>query len=95
MAHDGFSDNDKFLLHLRNLLTERLKPCLVEFVEYGMGNIDGIWICHIQCKVSNKGVWLKTDKNTPAQFFVRLGPSSTQLDGPDAVEYIREHFDQK
>ncbi|HZX47728.1 MAG TPA: hypothetical protein VFF47_00745 [Nitrospirota bacterium] len=82
-------------MHLRNLLTERLKPCLVEFVEYGMVNIDGIWICHIQCKVSNKGVWLKTDKNTPAQFFVRLGPSSTQLDGPDAVEYIREHFDQK
>jgi len=95
VAHDGFSDNDKFLLHLRNLLIERLKPCLVKFVEYDMVNIGGRWICHIQCKVSNKGVWFKTDKNTPAQFFVRHGPSSTQLDGPDAVEYIREHFEQK
>jgi restriction endonuclease S subunit len=95
VEHDGFPDNDKFLLHLRNLLTERLKPCLVEFVEYGMVNLDGRWICHVQCKASNKDVWLKTDKNAPAQFFVRHGPSSTQLDGPDAVEYIREHFDQK
>jgi hypothetical protein len=95
VEHDGFPDNDKFLLHLRNLLTERLKPCLVEFVEYEMENLDGKWICHVQCRASNRGVWLKTDRNTPAQFFVRHGPSSTQLDGPDAVEYIREHFDQK
>ncbi|MGD0948561.1 MAG: RNA-binding domain-containing protein [Candidatus Binatia bacterium] len=49
VEHDGISDNDKFLLHLRNLLTERLKPCLVEFGEYGMVNLDGRWICHVQC----------------------------------------------
>lgn len=95
VEHDRFPDNDKFQLHLRNLLTERLKPCLVEFVEYGMVNLDGRWVCHVQCKASNKEVWLKTDKNALAQFFVRHGPSSTRLDGPDAVEYIREHFDQK
>lgn len=95
VEHDGFPDNDKFLLHLRNLLTERVKPCLVEFVEYGMVNVAGKWICHVQCKASSKEVWLKTDRNAPAQFFVRNGPSSTPLDGPDMVQYIREHFDQK
>ena len=93
--HDAFPDNDRFLLHLRDLFIERLKPCPVEYVEYNMERLEDKWVCHVTCKPSNRGVWLKPDRNTPAQFFVRHGPSSTQLDGPDAVEYIRDHFDQK
>ena len=91
---DRFPDNDKFMLHLRNLLADRMKPCLVECVEFDMVSVSGKWICHVKCRGSSKGVWLKTDKTAPAQFFVRQGPSSTQLDGPDAVDYIQEHFKQ-
>lgn len=89
---DHFPDNDKFMLHLRNLITDRLTPCLVEFVEYEMVSLSGKWICHVQCKQSSRGVWLKSEKNKPSQFYVRHGPSSTQLDGPEAVDYIQDHF---
>ena len=94
VAQDRFPDNDKFMLHLRNLLTARLKPCLVECVEYNMRNVEGKWICHVECKPSAKEVWLWTANSKSAQFFVREGPSSTVLDGPEAIEYIRGHFDQ-
>ena len=89
---DRFSDNDKFMLHLRNLLTDRMKPCLVGCVDFGMVSVSGKWICHVKCKPSSKGVWLKTGKSAPSQFYVRQGPSSTQLDGPEVVDYIQERF---
>jgi hypothetical protein len=89
---DGFKDNDKFLLHLRNLITVRLRPCIVEFVDYEMIQLDGKWICLIKCKPSNRDIWFKADNNTPSQFFVRSGPSSSLLDGPDAIHYIKNHF---
>ena len=92
IKQDGFDSNDAFLLHLRNLITNRLIPNIVEFVEYKMVSYDNKSICHISCKPSSKDVWFKADKNTPSQFFIRHGPSTTRLDGPEAMEYIRDHF---
>ena len=94
VEHDGFPNNDKFMLHFQNLMTQRLTPCLADFVDYEMVNLDDKWVCHVRCKPSSEEVWLKANNNSLAQFFVRQGPSSTQLDGPDAVKYIRRRFDQ-
>jgi len=95
VADDRFKNNDKFLLHLGNLLADRVLPSIVQFVDYEMVDIEAKSICRVKCKLSTREVWLKPDKNSPAQFFVRHGSSSTQLDGPEAVVYIRDHFDQK
>jgi hypothetical protein len=45
--------------------------------------------------MSTKDVWLKPDKSSPEHFFVRYGPSSTELMPREAVEYIRDHFEAK
>jgi len=95
IEHDGFANDDKFQLHLRNLLMDRIVPSVAEFVEFDMVIVEGRTICHVICKPSRKQeIWLKHDKNEPEVFFVRIGPSSTELPPRKALAYIREHFEQ-
>ena len=49
IANDGFLSADKFQLHLRNLLLDRIVPSVAELVEYGMVTIDDKTICHVTC----------------------------------------------
>ena len=95
LAHDGFSDPDKFQLHLRNLLVDRIVPNIIQFIDFKMMTLRGKTVCHVTCRISKKGVWLKPDKSSPEHFFVRCGPSSTELMPREAVEYIRDHFEAK
>ncbi len=96
IQHDDFPNEDKFQLHLRNLLMDRIVPSVAEFVDFNMVTIDGNTICHVICKQSKRQeIWLKPDKNSPELFFVRIGPSSTELQPRQAFAYIREHFEQK
>src|SRR5262249_40672691 len=62
--HDGFANDDKFLLHLRGLLAERVVPTVAELVEFNTVGIDGKTVCHVSCKGSKrKEIWLRPDKN--------------------------------
>ena len=94
VENDRFSNSDKFLLHLRNLLMHRVVPSIVPYVDYKMVTVEGRAICQVLCKPSNKAVWFQPDKKSPEQFFVRSGPSSTELMPREAVEYIRDHFER-
>lgn len=95
IEHDGFPNEDKFQLHLRNLLMDRIVPSVAEFVEFSIVTIDGKTICHVICKKSKRQeIWLKPDKNSSELFYIRLGPSSTELPPRQAFAYIREHFER-
>ena len=89
---DGFLNSDKFLLHLRNLIVNRIVPNVSRFVDYKAVPVEDKVICQILCQPSNEPVWFKPDRNAPEQFFVRSGPSSTELMPKEAVAYIRNRF---
>lgn len=89
---DRFQNTDKFLLHLGNILATRIIPNVIQFVEYEIVSVRGKSICRIECKRSTRDMWLKPDKQSQELFFIRSGPSSTQLMPRQAVEYIRDHF---
>lgn len=94
IEHDGFSNEDKFQLHLRNLLMGRIIPSVAELVEFSMATIEGSAICQVTCKPSRRQeIWLKPEKDGRELFFVRIGPSSTELQPRQALSYIREHFE--
>jgi hypothetical protein len=95
LDHDRFANTDKFLLHLRNLLADRIVPSVLHFVEPEILSVNGKSICRVECSPSTRDVWLKPDKQSPEMFFIRSGPSSTQLMPRQAVEYIRDHFGDK
>ncbi|MFC1523825.1 RNA-binding domain-containing protein [Thermodesulfobacteriota bacterium] len=92
VENDRFANEDKFLLHLRNLITDKIIPSVFQYVEYELVTIDDKRICWVVCKQSKMDVWLKQDKKSPEVFYVRSGPSSTELPPRDAVRYIQEHF---
>ena len=89
---DRFPNDDKFLLHLRNLVMDKIIPPPVQYIDYEIVVLEGKSICHINCKQSEDDVWLKPDKNTPEAFYMRSGPSSTELPPRQTLRYIREHF---
>jgi hypothetical protein len=91
IEHDHFENSDKFLLHLRNLITGKLIPSVIQYVTYEIVHIDGKEICHVVCKPSKADIWVKPD-STRELFFVRTGPSSTELQPREATRYIRDHF---
>ena len=92
IAYDHFLNDDKFLLHLGNLIKDKLIPSVAHHVDFGFVTINDKKICRVTCESSSEDVWLKADKNTPQAFYVRQGPSSMALEGWNAVRYIKEHF---
>ena len=91
----SFKKEDKFLLHLRNIITDKIQPSVHHFVEYGIVNLENKRVCSVKCKESSKAIWLKFYKDKDAEFFIRSGPSSTRLPPPDAIDYINDHFRKK
>ena len=91
IEHDHFENSDKFLLHLRNLITGKLIPSVIQCVTYEIIHIDAKEICYVVCKPSKEDIWVKPD-STRELFYVRSGPSSAQLQPREATRYIRDHF---
>lgn len=91
---DRFRNEDKFLLHLGNIITQRILQPVDEFVDYRIIDADYKRICQVICRKSTKPIWLKPEKEKDEQFFVRRGPSSKPLSPIRAIEYIKDHFEQ-
>ena len=91
---DRFRNEDKFLLHLGNIITQRIVQPVDEFVDYRIIDADYKRICQVICRKSTKPIWLKPEKEKDDQFFVRRGPSSKPLSPIRAIEYIKDHFEQ-
>jgi hypothetical protein len=88
---DNFND-DKFLLHLGNIIHGRIIPSIVQYVDFGIVCISGKRICRVICRQSREGVWLKADKDKREVFYVRSGPSSRELLPHESGRYILDHF---
>nr|WP_247712812.1 DUF262 domain-containing protein [Qipengyuania intermedia] len=87
---DGFPNEDKMSLHLINLLKNRMGGQQAlhvhpHFCDYREGRALAV-----ECKPSKSPVWVK-DGNEE-RFFVRYGPSTQELTGAQAQEYIQQRF---
>lgn len=92
IEHDHFSNGDKFLLHLRNLITDKLIPSVIKYVDYELVTLSEKIVCYVICQKSPIDIWVKASKNDPEIFYVRTGPSTEELSPREATRYIREHF---
>lgn len=88
---DNFLNSDKLSLHVTNLLKTRLgKNCLL-LIKPKFIDVDGKTVLKIECKKSDKPVFLKSQDNEE-EFYIRAGPSSTQIKGSELLEYIEKNF---
>ena len=89
---DNFKNDDKYLVHFGNIISQRIIQPVQEFVDFEIVEVQGKRICNVSCKKSSYPIWVKPDKEADEQFFVRTGPSSKPLSPMKAHAYINSHF---
>ena len=95
IEHDQLENDDKFMLHLaqvvRNGLGDRAGTC----IDPKMQVVDGKSVCVVSCQRSPEPVFLKwkgIEATADGDFFVRSGPGTVRLSPESAKEYIRTRF---
>jgi hypothetical protein len=93
IEEDSFSNSDKFSLHLSNILQDRLKPPPLGSVKYQVLKYSGRTVCVVECEPTDHDVWVYSKGGaSPPELYIRVGPASKALQGPEIVDYCRKHF---
>lgn len=90
IENDNFQDEDKFRLHLTNLIKSHIGNQFLPFIKFEIIKIQDKKIFRIICKESPKAVFLKMPETE--EFFIRNGPASLKLEGRSLIEYIQNKF---
>ncbi len=87
---DGFANEDKMTLHLVNLIKTKLGVKNMSFIHIHFEDFDRHRILIVDCSPAVKPVYLKDgDKD---RFFIRTGPSTSELSTKEAIEFINDRF---
>jgi len=87
---DKFSNDDKCLLHMANLINDKIGKQFIGLIQFGIRTISNKKILRVDCRPSSTPVFLKN--NGAEEFYVRSGPSSVQLSTSQFHEYSKKHF---
>ncbi len=81
---------DDYLKHVKDIVKTSIGIDVFDYIEYEVVGINGKQVLHFECKQSPKPFFLKIkDKKS---FFIRTNPATEELDGPELIEYISNHF---
>lgn len=87
---DGFLNEDKMLLHLDNLIRQRIGPKHTMYIHPHFEDYDGCKVLAVECYPSGSPVFVKDD--SVERFYIRMGASSPELTPSQTHEYIKERF---
>jgi len=91
---DKFEDEDKFSLHLTNIIKEKIGKKHLHLINLKILHIKDKAVMKVGCKKSSKEVFLKP---TPREeeFYTRIGPSNSQIVGSELIEYVDKKFKKR
>ncbi len=84
-----YKSDDKFLLHFKNMLKERIGEEYYPYIDYKLVKVKGNTVFLVDCNESRSPCYLDR-----LEFYVRNNPSTDKLEGPKLVEYVKNHFNQ-
>ena len=87
---DGFENEDKMTLHLVNLIKHQLGTINMSFIHIHFDDYQNKRVMVVECSTAVKPVYMKDGENQ--RFFIRTGPSTTELSTKDAIEYMKQRF---
>ncbi len=90
IAEDGFANEDKMVLHLVNLVNDRLGPEAWLEMNSHFKDYKAVRVLTVRCRRSSQPVYVK-DGNEQ-RFYIRTGPSSQELNGKQIVNYVSNKF---
>ena len=83
---DNFPNADKYLLHVNNLIRERIGMEMAQFIKFGIKQLDEKEVLCVQCFPSPEAAFLKHDQNE--DFYIRVGPGSRKLTSRETLTYM-------
>ena len=89
---DKFANHDKLLLHLTKIVQDRIGSLYIKYLHFSIENIKEKDVLRIDCTPSTIPAYLK-DSNQE-HFYIRTGPSTTDLRLSKVYAYIKERFDK-
>ncbi len=85
---DGFENDDKCRLHVKNLINQHIGAEFSSYIDYDLQSINGKTIVVVACEKAADPVFLKVGKNE--DFFIRSGPSSIRLSMSQMIKYLEQ-----
>ena len=89
---DKFPNTDRYLLHVNNLIRERIGMEVTQFIKFGLKQLDEKEILCIRCSPSPEPAFLKNEKDE--DFYIRVGPGSRKLTSRETLIYINNRKTQ-
>jgi CheY-like chemotaxis protein len=83
---DNFDNEDKYLLHVNNLVQQHIGLEHAGFIGYQLVPVDNKKVLLIECQPSPSPVFLKINKEE--EFYIRVGPGSRRLSTSEVVAYV-------
>ncbi len=87
IEHDGFQNDDKFLLHLYNYIQEWLGNQHATRVKTDLIPVKGKKVCRVECQPF-AGEWAYLRRKGEEEFLIRVGPSSKPLKPSEIAIYM-------
>jgi hypothetical protein len=91
LAADGFANDDKCLLHFKNLVNQHLGAEAMRHLQLRLFRLDDKQIGVIECEPADTPVYLR-ESNKGESFLIRTGPSNSELPISRALSYIGQRF---
>jgi hypothetical protein len=85
---DGFRNDDKYLLHVNNLIQQRIGVEFSRYLRYDLRPIEGESVLVFDVQPSDEPSFLKTNEDDI--FYVRMGPASRKLSLRKTLEYLKD-----
>ena len=89
---DGFENEDKMSLHLVNIVKSRMGIPAMTSLHAHFDDHDDCRVMVVKCLQAPSPIFVK-DGNTE-RFYIRTGPSTTELSPSQTQEYIKQRFDR-
>jgi ATP-dependent Lon protease len=90
LDHDNFDSEDKMSLHLVNLVNNRMGPLAMTCTDIRFEDCGGKRIMVVKCLKASKPIFYKEKGSETEAFYVRTGPSTTQLSASQTQDYISQ-----
>jgi len=87
---DGFSNEDKMSLHLVNIVKSRMGVQAMTNIHAHFDDHDDFRVMVVKCRKSPTPIFLKDGDSE--RFYIRTGPSTTELSASQTQEYIGQRF---
>jgi hypothetical protein len=88
---DNFPNEDKYGLHLVNLISDRIGQIFLPYVHPHFVDQDGKRVLAIRCERGPKAAFVKDGQLQ--RFYVRGGNSTAELQGIAITDYVKKRFD--